>query len=379
MIYLDNGATSFPKPAAVAAGMSACMQKYAANAGRGSHKMSVHAAEKIWETRELLAKLFGASAPERIVFTQNCTDSLNIGLKGLLESGDDLVISNMEHNSVYRPSLALSGRGVRTLFAEAEKDGRVTPEAVLRQITPRTKMICIQHASNVGGGINPIREIGRMARERGILFMVDAAQTAGSVPIDVEGDYIDLLAFPGHKGLLGPQGTGGLYIREGILPKTLREGGTGSFSESAEMPTFLPDRLEAGTVNLPGIVGLLGGVRFVLSKGVTNIERHEKRLCAQFMRAMKKMPNVRVLGPEKPENRVGVVSLDIEGRDVGKIARILDQKYGIAVRAGLHCAPLAAAHFGVLEVGSLRFSPGVFTSPSEMEYAARAMREILSR
>lgn len=378
MIYLDNGATSFPKPPAVSAEMAACMRRYAANAGRGSHRLSVYAAEKIWETRELLARLFHVRAPERIVFTQNCTDSLNIGLKGLLEVGDDLVISNMEHNSVYRPSLALSKKGVRTLFAEAEADGTITPEAVLRQITPRTRMICLQHASNVGGGINPIGEIGRMARECGILFMVDAAQTAGTVPIDVERDCIDLLAFPGHKGLLGPQGIGGLYIREGILPKTLREGGTGSFSESVEMPAFLPDRLEAGTVNLPGIVGLSGGVRFVLSKGVSNIERHEKRLCAQFIRAMKTVPGVRVLGPETPENRVGVVSLSIKGRDVGEIARLLDQKYGIATRAGLHCAPLAAAHFGVLEEGSLRFSPGVFTTPSEMEYAARAMREILS-
>ncbi len=379
MIYLDNGATSFPKPRSVHAEMAGCMENYAANAGRGAHKMSVQAAEKIWETRVLLAKLFHIPSPERIVFTQNCTDSINIALGGIPESGDDLIISDMEHNSVYRPSLALSKEGVRTLFARAGEDGTVSPEAVLREITPRTRMICLQHASNVGGGINPIREIGRLARERGILFMVDAAQTAGCTSIDVERDSIDILAFPGHKGLLGPQGVGGLYIREGIAIRPMRAGGTGSLSESAEMPPFLPDRLEAGTVNLPGIAGLSGGVRFVLSKGVDRIEKYERRLCENFIRAVETIPGVRVLGPEEHARRVGVVSLALEERDVGEIAAVLDEKYGIATRAGLHCAPLAAARFGILDKGSIRFSPGVFTTPREMTYAARAMREILSR
>ena len=238
MIYLDNGATSFPKPPAVSREAERCLSYYAANAGRGAHRLSVTAAEKIWETRELLAKLFHVPTPERIAFTQNCTEAINIGLKGILQSGDDLLISEMEHNSVYRPSLSLAGQGVKTLMVRCDEEGIVSPASVLRQLTPRARMICMQHASNVGGGINPIREIGRIARERNIIFMVDAAQTAGTVPIDVEADNIDLLAFPGHKGLLGPQGTGGLYVKEGISVRPLREGGTGSASESAAMPEF---------------------------------------------------------------------------------------------------------------------------------------------
>ncbi len=379
MIYLDNGATSFPKPRAVHEETAKCMRFYAANAGRGSHRLSVMAAEKIWETRALLAKLFGAETPERIAFTQNCTEALNMGLKGILKSGDDLIISDMEHNSVYRPSVVLAGRGVRTLMARSDDEGRVSPEAVLRQITPRTRMICLQHASNVGGGLNPIREIGRLAREHGILFMVDAAQTAGSVPIDVEKDGIDLLAFPGHKGLLGPQGTGGLYVRDGLEIAPLREGGTGSASESPEMPDFLPDRLEGGTVNLPGIAGLGGGVRFVLQKGVENIGRHERRLCARLINGIGHLPHVRILGPTDMTNRVGVVSIAVKGKEAAEIAGTLDRKYGIAVRAGLHCSPLAAARFGVLQEGSVRFSPGVFNTMQEIDHAVRAMREILAK
>lgn len=379
MIYLDNGATSFPKPRAVREEIARCISFYAANAGRGSHKLSVMASEKIWETRELLAKLFHIAAPDRIAFTQNCTEALNIGLKGILKSGDDLIISDMEHNSVYRPSVALERRGVKTLMARADGEGRIFPEAVLRQISPRTRMICLQHASNVGGGINPIREIGQLARSRGILFMVDAAQTAGTVPIDVEADCIDLLAFPGHKGLLGPQGTGGLYVREGIEVRPMREGGTGSASESPEMPDFLPDGLEGGTVNLPGIAGLSGGLRFVLGKGVAKIGRHERQLCARLLHGISNIPGLRILGPSDIENRVGVVSVSASGRDSAQIAGILDKKYGIAVRSGLHCAPLAAERFDVLQEGSVRFSPGVFNTPQEMDYAARALREILTK
>ena len=379
MIYLDNGATSFPKPPAVHRAYSDCMRQYAANAGRGAHRLSVKAAETVWETRMLLAKLFHVDAPERIVFTQNCTEAINTGMKGILRSGDDLIISDMEHNSVYRPAMALEKQGVRTLLAQTEEDGRVLPEAVLRQITPRTRMICLQHASNVGGGINPIREIGKLARERGILFMVDAAQTAGCVSIDVELDNIDLLAFPGHKGLLGPQGTGGLYVKDGLSVLPMREGGTGSGSEKKEMPDFLPDRLEGGTVNLPGIAGLGGGVRTVLDIGVEKVRRHETKLCKQFMHHVSALPGVRILGPAEPRERVGVVSLAVSERDSSEIAGILDRKYGIAVRAGLHCAPLAATRYGISPEGSIRFSPGIYNTGQEMAYAAWALGEILAK
>lgn len=379
MIYLDNGATSFPKPRRVHAEYARCMQQYAANVGRGSHRLSVMAAEKVWETRTLLAELFHIASPERIAFTQNCTEAINTGMKGILQGGDDLIISDMEHNSVYRPAVAMEARGVRTLLARSDGEGRVSPEAIARQITPRTRMICLQHASNVGGGINPIREIGEMARARGILFMVDAAQTAGSVPIDVEKDCIDLLAFPGHKGLLGPQGTGGLYVREGLEVQPMREGGTGGASESPLMPDFLPERLEGGTVNLPGIAGLSGGVRFVLEKGPEAIGRHERGLVKRFISRVSAFPDVRILGPSDIENRAGVVSLAFPGRDSAEIAGLLDKKFGIAVRSGLHCSPLAAKRFGIFGEGSVRISPGVFNTPQEMDYAARAIGEILKK
>ncbi len=378
MIYLDNGATAFPKPPTVWREMEACLRFYSANAGRGSHRYSVRAAEKIGETRERLARLFHVKNPEQISFMLNCTDGLNTGLFGVLKPGDDVIISDMEHNSVYRPAIHLGERGVRTLFAESDETGMVSPEAIHRVLTPRTRMICIQHASNVGGGINPIREIGHMAREKGIFFMVDAAQTAGSVPIDVEKDAIDILAFPGHKGLLGPQGTGGLYVREGISLEPMRQGGTGSASESSQMPDFLPDRLESGTQNLPGIVGLGAGTEFVLRRGVSNIGHYERALSEYLWKRISNLPGVQLLGPADMEKRTGILALALSTRDPAEVAWILDKRYGIAVRAGLHCAPLAARRFGVEQKGSLRFSPGIFNTMQEMEYTARALGEILT-
>ncbi len=377
MIYLDNGATSFPKPRIVHEEYERCMRYYAANAGRGAHKRSIMAAEKLWETREALGHLFSIDTPDRIVFTPNCTAGLNMGLRGILKSGDDLIISNMEHNSVYRPAMALREKGVRTLFAKADSDGIVTLNAVKRQITPRTKLVCMLHASNVSGSVNPIREIGKMLRQNGILFMVDAAQTAGCVPIDVAADYIDILAFPGHKGLLGPQGTGGLYVREGIDVRPILAGGTGSASESPMQPDFLPDRLESGTQNLPGIAGLCGGVQYVASRGVEVIGEHEKKLCSLFLDRIADIKGVRVLGPSDIKKRTGIVSVTMEGYDPIEVAKKLDKTYDIAVRAGLHCAPLAAKTLHLPQGGSLRFSPGIFNTENDMDYAARALTSIL--
>lgn len=379
MIYLDNGATSFPKPHIVHDAYANCMRYYAANAGRGAHRMSIMAAEKMWETRQAIARLFGIKNPERIVFTHNCTAGINMGLCGTLHSGDDLVITNMEHNSVYRPAMALSKKGIRTLFASADKEGVITPDAVRRELTPRTKMVLMQHASNVGGGINPIREIGAMLRKKGVLFMIDAAQTAGCVPIDVVKDNIDILAFSGHKGLLGPQGTGGLYVRDGLFIEPVFSGGTGSESESPFQPDFLPDRLESGTQNLPGIAGLGGGVRYVMEKGVTNIGAHERMLCAYFADQIKTIEGIRILGPANMERRVGVLSVAMDTPEPVVVAQKMDEAYGIAVRAGLHCAPLAAKTLGVLEGGSIRFSPGPFNTIQDMDYAARAFREIMQK
>lgn len=374
MIYLDNSATSFPKPPAVVTEYSDCVKNYCANPGRSAHSLSNRAAEKVFETRYLLSQVFNVQAPAQIAFTGNCTASLNIGLKGFLGKGDHLIISDMEHNSVYRPAMALQRSGVSVSIAKADSDGVLNPDNLLPFIDSKTKMVCITHASNVGGGINNLAEIGAALHKRGILFMVDAAQTAGSVPIDVDSFNIDILAFSGHKGLMGPPGTGGIYIREGLVPKTIVEGGTGSLSENRYQPDFLPDRLECGTVNLPGIAALGGSLKFLLDTGIDTIRNHEIKLTDELLKRLGILPGLRILGPAT--NRASLVSVTFDDKDPSDIAQQLNKKYGIAVRSGLHCAPLAAKHFGIS--GSLRISPGAYSSMRDIRAVANALKEILS-
>lgn len=373
LIYLDNAATSWPKPESVYQAVDRFNREVGAGPGRGSHRKTVEAGLLVLETRNRLARLFQIRDSSRIVFTLNVTHAVNLALKGILEPGDHVVTSSMEHNAVARPLAALEKRGVAVTRVQCAPDGSLDPAAVERAITPATRMICLTHASNLTGTIMPVEEVGRLARERGLLFLVDAAQTAGVVPIAVEEMGIDLLAFTGHKGLMGPQGTGGLYIRPGVEVRPLVEGGTGSLSEKLEQPGFLPDRFESGTPNTPGLVGLGAGVEYVLETGLDRIRRHEQELTGRLLSGLREIKGVTLYGPGDVDRMTAVISFNLEGLECGELSYLLDQEYGIISRSGLHCAPLAHQTIGTLERGTCRLSPGWFNTLEEMEAVIRAV------
>ncbi|MEW8998414.1 MAG: aminotransferase class V-fold PLP-dependent enzyme [Thermoanaerobacter sp.] len=377
MIYFDNAATSWPKPDGVYREVEKVLRN-CGNPGRGGHKMALVSGRVIFEARQEICSIFNIKDPMRVVFTSNTTEALNIALKGLLKEGDHVITSSMEHNSMIRPLMALKEKGIEVTIVKANEEGKIDPEDIRKAITTKTKMIAITHASNVTGTIMPIEEIGNIAREMNLIFLVDAAQTAGILPIDVEKQNIDLLAFPGHKGLYGPQGTGGLYVREGIDVLPLEEGGTGSKSESMYQPDLMPDKLESGTPNTPGIAGLKEGVKFVKNIGVNAIYQHERKLTKMLIEGLEQIKEVKIYGPHEIEERVGVVSITLKDRDVGEISYILDRDFDIATRAGLHCAPLAHSTIGTLMTGTLRFGIGYFNTEEEVEKAIKAI-EIISR
>lgn len=378
MIYLDNAATSWPKPPGVVRAVSTAIIRGAGNPGRTSHHMAMDGATLIQECRENLAQLFCIANPLRICFTSNATDALNLAIKGVLSPGDHAVCSSMEHNSIWRPLTALAERGIEFSIAEADPSGIVDVASVERQLRPNTKLIAILHASNVNGAIQPVAEIGRLAHERGIILLVDAAQTAGEIPIDVEAMHIDLLAFPGHKGLLGPQGTGGLYVSETVDLRPLKEGGTGSDSNSPHQPSYYPDRLESGTLNLPGIAGLNASVRYLLRKGVAQIAHREEVLTQRLLTGLAILNGVTIYGPPPAVPRAPVVSFNIRGMDPVHVADELEKRADIACRPGWHCAGLAHRTQGTHESGTVRFSPGLFTRMTEIEIALRVVAEIVS-
>jgi len=377
MIYFDNAATSWPKPEEVYREVEKVLRN-CGNPGRGGHKMALESGRVIFEARQEICSIFNIKDPMRVVFTSNTTEALNIALKGILKEGDHVITSSMEHNSMIRPLMALKEKGIEVTIVKANEEGKIDPEDIKEAITKKTKMIAITHASNVTGTIMPIEEIGNIAREMNLIFLVDAAQTVGVLPIDVEKQNIDLLAFPGHKGLYGPQGTGGLYVRKSIEILPLEEGGTGSKSESMYQPDLMPDKLESGTPNTPGIAGLKEGVKFVKSVGIKNIYQQEKRLTKILIEGLKEIKGVKIYGPQKVEERVGVVSITLKDSDVGEISYILDRDFDIATRAGLHCAPLAHSTIGTLKTGTLRFGIGYFNTEEEVEKAVKAI-EIISQ
>jgi cysteine desulfurase family protein len=379
MIYLDNAATSWPKPPAVARAVRNTFTAGMGNPGRTSHNNSMNAALVVQECREQLAQLFGIANPLRICFTANTTDALNLAIKGLLVPGDHVVCSSMEHNSVWRPLVALEERGVELTVVEADSIGVMDAASIDRSLKSNTKLIATLHASNVNGAIQPVAQIGHMARERGIVFLVDAAQTAGSIPIDVDAMKIDLLAFPGHKGLLGPQGTGGLFVNEGVDLRPLKEGGTGSDSNSPHQPLYYPDRLESGTLNLPGIAGLNESLRYLLRKGVERIERKEAALTHRLLTGLAAIDGVTVYGPAAEVPRAAVVSFNLRGMDSESVAARLEARADIACRPGWHCAGLAHRTLGTDRIGTVRLSPGPFTSRDEIETALRAIEELASK
>jgi len=375
--YLDNAATSWPKPEAVYQAVDHFMREVGATPGRGGHWREEKALRIADEARAALARLFHAPDPQGVAFTINATQAINMALKGLLKSGDHVVTSSIEHNAMWRPLKALERRGVAVTAVPCAPDGTMDPADVEASLRPGTRLVAMLHASNVLGTILPVAEVGRIAHRHGVLVLVDAAQTAGAYPIDLEAMHVDLLAFAGHKGLYGPHGTGGLVVRPGIVLETWVEGGSGIESAREAMPAVLPARLEAGTQNMAGIAGLSAGVRFVLEEGVGQIRAHEMAMADLLIQEMQEMPGVAVLGPRDPARRTAVVSVTVEGHLPDQLAAVLDQVFDVATRAGLHCAPQAHRVAGTLECGALRFSPGYFTTADEVQYAAEALRDVL--
>ena len=375
--YLDNAATSWPKPETVYQAVDHFMREVGGTPGRGGHRREEEAAHIADQTRAAIAELFHAPDPNGVVFTSNATQAINMALKGLLKPGDHVITSSIEHNAMWRPLKTLERRGVAVTAVPCAPDGRLDPADVEAAIKPETRLIAMLHASNVLGTILPVTEIGASSRRRGVPFLVDAAQTAGAYPMDMQAMNIDLLAFPGHKGLFGPPGTGGLIVRPGIVLETWIEGGSGTESEPETMPEALPLRLEAGTQNAAGVAGLLAGVRFVLEQGVEKIRHHEMTLTALLIDSLRGAPGLKILGPAGLSQRTAVVSVIIEGFVPDQLAAVLDQVFDIATRAGLHCAPQAHHTAGTLESGALRFSPGYFNTADEIREAAEALASVL--
>ena len=379
MIYLDNPATSWPKPPQVKEAMVKFMEEVGANPGRSGHFLSIEAARVIYEAREALSILFHVKDSSRIIFTLNATESINLVLKGLLKYKDHVITSSMEHNSVMRPLRDLEKKGIKLTIVPCFEDGTLDPREVEKRIQSTTRMIVLNHASNVTGTLLPIIAVGEIARAHNLLFLVDAAQTAGAYPVDVEKDRIDLLAFTGHKSLYGPQGTGGLVIGERIDEKEmipLKQGGTGSRSEFEEQPDFLPDRFESGTPNGVGIAGFLAGVQFVLEKGVEIIRQNEMTLTQKLIEGLKEIPHVKIYGPGSHQSRIATLSFNFPRISPSNGASRLEKEFGILCRPGLHCAPAAHRTLGTFPEGTVRFGLSVFNTEPEVKTAIQAVSQI---
>lgn len=376
MIYLDNAATTFPKPRQVYEAVLDCMENYGANPGRAGHKLAMRAGREIYECRENIAKLLNVSNPMSIVFTHNATDSLNLAIKGVVKSGDHIITTSIEHNSVIRPIKALEKNGVENTIVKCDKYGHLDPNDIKKAIKPNTKLIVTTHASNVCGTIVDIESVGNIAKENNVLYLVDASQTLGVYDIDIQKINVDMIAAPGHKCLLGPQGTGMLYIRDGLEVNILKEGGTGSNSEDLFQPNMMPDRYESGTHNTPGIAGLNAGVKFILDTGIDKIRKHEEELCEYMLTKLTEVPNIKIYGPLDSKKRAAVISINIGDIDSGEITFILDDMYEIATRSGIHCSPLAHKTLGTLRQGTVRFSLGYFNTKDDIDKAVEALKEI---
>lgn len=376
MIYLDNAATTFPKPKQVYDAVLDCMENYGANPGRAGHKLAMRAGREIYDCRESIAKLLNISNPMNIVFTHNATDSLNLAIKGVVKSGDHIITTSIEHNSVIRPIKSLEEKGIENTIVECDEYGQLNTEDIKKAIKSNTKLIVTTHASNVCGTLVDIEAVGNIAKENNILYLVDASQTLGVYDVDVQKINVDMVAAPGHKCLLGPQGTGILYIREGLALDILKEGGTGSNSEELFQPNIMPDRYESGTHNTPGIAGLNAGVNFVIETGIDKIRNHEEELCSYMLERLPEVPNIKIYGPLDSKKRAAVVSINIGNIDSGEVTFMLDDVYGIATRSGIHCSPLAHETLGTLIQGTVRFSFGYFNTKEEIDKSIEALKEI---
>lgn len=381
-IYLDNASTTFPKPKAVPEAMYRYMTSSGSNINRGCYDRAYAVEELVYETRQRLCSLFGGEDCRNVAFTKNVTESLNVILKGLLKPGDHVLVSSMEHNAVMRPLVQLEKQGISFSRIPCRRDGSLILEEMAPLVKKETRAVVMTHASNVCGTMMPYEQVGAFCRERGLLFIADTAQTAGVWPLDMERMKIDALAFTGHKGLLGPQGIGGFLLSEKLLPQmeSLIAGGTGSISHTEVMPDFMPDRFEAGTMNLPGIVGLHAGLGWIRETGMEQIRSHELALTRQFLEGLKSMDpyekRLRVVGKKDTEGRTGVVSVQTVRRELAQTAYELDVQYGIMTRVGLHCAPSAHQTLGTFPTGTIRFSFGWWNTGEEAAQALQALDEL---
>lgn len=376
MIYFDNAATSYPKPDILYQEIGNQMKKYGANPGRAGHEFGLRTNRAIYETRESLNQIFHGANPLHFVFTANATESINLVILGLLEEGDHVIATETEHNSVLRPLELAKARGVRVSYVSVDDYGWIDPKDIEKEICAQTKLVVCTHASNVTGAIQPIEEVAVITKARGVLFMVDAAQSAGIIPIDLSTTKIDFLAITGHKSLYGPQGIGVLYVRDPKSLPVIKTGGTGSRSSDLLQPEAMPDRFESGTLNTPGILGLQMGLDFVQSEGQEKLYAQEYDLVQVLMKGLDEIPGVEIYGPAIGQPRVPVVSFNIGDLDSAEIGYVLDDKFEIVTRGGLHCAPLIHRRMGTLGQGALRVSLGAFNVREEIDRLLEAILAI---
>lgn len=375
MIYLDNAATTMRKPEAVIQAVTDALCTMG-NAGRGGHDASLDASRIIYDTRERLAQLFHAESPKQIVFTMNSTESLNIAIKGIIEKGDHVITTALEHNSVLRPLYEMEEKGAELTILPSDLQGCIDYADFEKNIKANTKAIICTHGSNLTGNLVDIKRVGKIAKKHGVLFVVDASQTAGVFPIDVQEMYIDILCFTGHKGLLGPQGTGGMYVREGVAVKPLLSGGSGVQTYSKTHPAQMPTALEAGTLNAHGLAGLRAAVGYLQEVGLDAIRKKEQELMWHFYEGVTKIPGVTVYGDFSQEERCAIVTLNIRDYDSAEVSDALAMHYGISTRSGAHCAPLMHQALGMVEQGAVRFSFSHFNTIEEVDTAIAAIREL---
>lgn len=380
-IYLDNAATSWPKPASVVEAVHDHLTKLGACAGRSGYREANEVERLIGDARKQIAYLFGTHVQEQVIFGHNGTDMLNLALHGLLRRGDHVITTSVEHNSVLRPlSTMREMLDVDVTYVQPGEDGRVDPNAIGEAIRDNTRLVAITHVSNVTGAIQPVEEIFAIAKDRGVRMLVDAAQSAGHLDLNLGETPIDMVAFSGHKGLLGPLGTGAMILQADIAEElqSQRQGGTGTKSESDQQPTELPSKFESGNPNVTGILGLRAGVEYIREQTVTALNRHCMHNTARLLEGLKTMPTVRILGPENLEHRTSVVSIIVESFDPHELATALDSAFGVQCRAGLHCAPLMHQHLGTIGIGgTLRFSLGIFNTAEQIDRTLEAMQAIL--
>ncbi len=379
-IYFDNGSTSWPKAPGVAEAMSELLTRGAFNINRGNYEGAYEVEGIVLETREKLAKMFHCKDSKRVLFSPGITHSLNYYIKGVLKAGDHVIVSGIEHNAVMRPLRQMEACGVTYDIAATAEDGSVTAEAIEALVRPETKAVIISHASNVCGTVLPIEAIGQVCKKHDLFFVVDSAQSAGTIQIDMEKCGIDFLAFTGHKGLLGPQGIGGFLISEKLDEQMVPyiAGGTGSQSDSLDMPMNLPDKYESGTMNLPGIIGLHAALSYIEETGIEYIHDKKMELTAYFLEKLREFPNIRVVGKQDVQDRVAVVSLDFQGEDNAIIAFELEQNYGIMTRVGLHCAPIAHQSLHTYPQGTVRFAFSASNTKEEIDRCIDGFRELFS-